>query len=333
MPASTLLLVSPDFVGRIASGRLTGRQASTIISQTLGTVEIVDSALVNAFEAYCLPWRLVQVLVVGVSQFAARHRTLRISWSIRWIVFGVAIVDNYFNGRWAAFVGVILIAVLSWTTGFFQKRCDHRSRTWATNSRSPKASEPTSPISSSAATAPSPPAKSRPTPPHLSRRNDRSRRPDGRRRGTVRRADRKASIRSRPASNSSSQAFGGRFTNPSQPWVQQGDDPGRWWIDVEQMTEDPLSGGETRLHRIAASLLGGPPVDLSRNIAGLDREHLRFVLAAIDHAGGGNEPDGWPEPCSDHHYDDTGGITIRTMRLGRPDRLGTRIGGGSRERH
>lgn len=87
-------------------------------------------------------------------------------------------------------------------------------------------------------------------------------------------------------------AFDGRFANPSQPWVQQGDDPGWWWIDVEQMTEDnygALSGGETRLLRIAASLLGGPPVDLSRNLAGLDRQHLQLVLDAIAHAGGSHE--------------------------------------------
>jgi len=87
------------------------------------------------------------------------------------------------------------------------------------------------------------------------------------------------------------QSFDGRFANPSQPWVQQGDDPGWWWIEVEQMTEDnygALSGGETRLLRIAASLLGGPPVDLSSNLAGLDREHLQRVLAAIAQAGGGH---------------------------------------------
>lgn len=58
-------------------------------------------------------------------------------------------------------------------------------------------------------------------------------------------------------------ACGGRFANSGQPWVQQGD-TGLWWIDVEQMNEDnfsALSGGETRLLRIAASLLDGPPVD------------------------------------------------------------------------
>lgn len=53
-----------------------------------------------------MPWQLVEVIVARVSQFAARHRTLRISWKTRWFVFGVAIVDNYLNVRWAAFVGV-----------------------------------------------------------------------------------------------------------------------------------------------------------------------------------------------------------------------------------
>lgn len=88
------------------------------------------------------------------------------------------------------------------------------------------------------------------------------------------------------------QAFGGRFANPGQPWVQQGDDPGWWWIDVEQMAEDnygALSGGEVRVLRIAASLLGGAPVDLSGNLAGLDRERIRLVLAAVAHASGAHE--------------------------------------------
>jgi hypothetical protein len=55
------------------------------------------------------------------SAIAARHRALRISWNIRWPVFDIAIVDNSLNARWPAFIGVILAAALSWTTGFFQK--------------------------------------------------------------------------------------------------------------------------------------------------------------------------------------------------------------------
>lgn len=49
------------------------------------------------------------------------------------------------------------------------------------------------------------------------------------------------------------------------------------------------SGGEQRLVRIAASLLGGPPVDLANDIPGVDRTVLALVLAAIAHAGGSHE--------------------------------------------
>ncbi len=126
MPSRTVLVVSPRFVAQVANGQLTDRQASAIVSQALGAVEVVDSVLVNVLETSCVPWRLVQVLVAMVTQFATRHRTLRFSWKIRWLVFGMATVDSYLNARWAAFVGVIVIAVMSWTTGFFQTRWGRR---------------------------------------------------------------------------------------------------------------------------------------------------------------------------------------------------------------
>ena len=126
MPSSSILVVSPEFVGQVANGQLPDRQASAIISHALGTVEVINSTLVNVLEAYCVPWRLVQVLIAIVSRLAARHGTLRLSWNIRWIVFGVATVDNYLNARWPAFVGVIVIAVLSGATGHFQHRWDQR---------------------------------------------------------------------------------------------------------------------------------------------------------------------------------------------------------------
>jgi hypothetical protein len=76
----------------------------------------------------------------------------------------------------------------------------------------------------------------------------------------------------------------GRFAASSQPWIQTGDDPGWSWVDVDQLTNDnlgALSGGQARMLRIAASLLGGAPVSLYEAIARLDRGHLQLVLAAI----------------------------------------------------
>lgn len=126
VPSRTVLVVSPEFVRQVASGQPTDREASAIVCQALGRAQVLDSTLVNALEAYCLPWRCVQILIDAAGQIAARHGLLRLSWKTRWIVFGVATVDNYLNARWPAFVGVILIAMLSCTTGHFQYRWERR---------------------------------------------------------------------------------------------------------------------------------------------------------------------------------------------------------------
>jgi hypothetical protein len=122
MPNRAKLVIAPEFIRQVANGELSDRQASAIISQALGHAEVHDSTLVIAIDAYCLPWRIVQIFTGAASQIAARSPILGISWKIRWIVFGAAVVDSYRNARWAALVGVLVIAMLSWSTGHFQKR-------------------------------------------------------------------------------------------------------------------------------------------------------------------------------------------------------------------
>lgn len=111
----------------------------------------------------------------------------------------------------------------------------------------------------------------------------------------------------------------GRFATHSQPWIQPGDDPGWWWVDVDQLTDDnlaALSGGEARLLRIAASLLGGAPVRLYDAVSGLDREHVQLVLAAIAHANGSHEHSGPPMPDPAGRYRTADGTRMSFARLG-----------------
>ena len=85
---------------------------------------------------------------------------------------------------------------------------------------------------------------------------------------------------------------GGRFATPGHPWIQPADQPGRWWLDPSRINDDTigaLSGGEQRVLRIVASLAAGEPVDLSRNLPGLDRPAIELVLAAVAHAAGSHE--------------------------------------------
>lgn len=91
-----------------------------------------------------------------------------------------------------------------------------------------------------------------------------------------------------------------RLATSGHRWVQRNSDfPDRWWIDADQINADTIgvySGGQQRVLRIAAALLGGQPVDLYRDVPGLDREHLGLVLAAIAHAGGSHEHSGDLQP-------------------------------------
>ncbi len=85
-------------------------------------------------------------------------------------------------------------------------------------------------------------------------------------------------------------AFGGRFADPSRPWVITKPD-GRMWVDVDVLCDasGALSGGERRIVAMVVALLDERPVDVVDVVTGLDREHLHLVLASLAHAAGSHE--------------------------------------------
>lgn len=128
-PTTRDLIISQQFLGWILAGTITDDQACAIVSHALGQQAVDSSALVVAVDTYCLPWAIVTQVVDGFNQVAARTPLFRFSWKIRWIVFGVAIIDSYLNHRWPALIGVTAIAVLSWTTGYFRARWESTLQT------------------------------------------------------------------------------------------------------------------------------------------------------------------------------------------------------------
>lgn len=73
------------------------------------------------------------------------------------------------------------------------------------------------------------------------------------------------------------------------PWIRREGDVAT--IDADDLLKHAgvWSGGEQRVVEIACSLLGGPAVDLSDVITGIDRPSLTLVLAALAHANGSHE--------------------------------------------
>lgn len=76
------------------------------------------------------------------------------------------------------------------------------------------------------------------------------------------------------------------------PWVRTDNAWKTSAVDFDRLGYEigALSGGEQRVARIASSLGQGVPVDLREDVAGLDLEPTRLVLAAIAHAAGLGEP-------------------------------------------
>lgn len=88
----------------------------------------------------------------------------------------------------------------------------------------------------------------------------------------------------------------GKAIYAGAPWITAleplgPDRPDMAAIDVDVLLEETggWSGSERRVVRIAASLLGGPAVELHEDLPGLDRRNLALVLAAVAHANGSHE--------------------------------------------
>lgn len=76
------------------------------------------------------------------------------------------------------------------------------------------------------------------------------------------------------------------------PWVGYDPDRDRYWFNTDAVEDyaGHLSGGQRRALDIAASIASDRhPVRLGDAASGLDREHIRLVLAAVAHAAGSHE--------------------------------------------
>lgn len=85
-------------------------------------------------------------------------------------------------------------------------------------------------------------------------------------------------------------AFGGRFAQPGQPWVEPVlNNDGMAWIDFEKIPDNigPLSSGERGILQIAASIGSMRcTVSLKDALWSLDDDNARLVVTAIAHSAG-----------------------------------------------
>lgn len=113
MPTRRDLVVSAGLLGPMANGWLADEKVAAVVSLASGRQPVTGSALVASVDAYCAPWHIVTILTSAIREAVIQTPLLLLAWRARWIVFGLAMIDNSSAGRWPALISVTLLALIS----------------------------------------------------------------------------------------------------------------------------------------------------------------------------------------------------------------------------
>jgi hypothetical protein len=116
-PCGGSLLVSEFMLARIREGRVSDLEVSVRVARVLGQLPAVGSRLTLAVAVYCLPWAIVEDVARRVAHRLARVPLMSLSWRMRPLVFGLGLVDAVQHARWEAAIPLLVLAVLTYTTG------------------------------------------------------------------------------------------------------------------------------------------------------------------------------------------------------------------------
>ncbi len=126
LPSDSDLVVSSRVVNWVVRGGYTDLQVSAVVAHGVGQQAVTRSRMVAAGEAFTLPWSLLVMLAAPIVGRLRTFGLIRGGWTVRWVVFAVAVWQSYSEGRWVGMWGVLVIATLSWSTGYLHRRWSRR---------------------------------------------------------------------------------------------------------------------------------------------------------------------------------------------------------------
>lgn len=117
VPSPGVLLVSESVLDALRAGRVSDAEVSVLVAHAFGQLPALGSRAVLAVEIYSLPWTIARAVVGKVANRLARAPLMSFSWKLRPVVFGLGLLDAVQHGRWEAAIPLIVLAVLTYTTG------------------------------------------------------------------------------------------------------------------------------------------------------------------------------------------------------------------------
>ena len=122
MPTRSDLVIGPSLITGVVMGQRPAEELSALVSHALGQEPVRSSLLVAVVDVCCTPWRVIEVVIAKLAPVVGRIPLAGLAWRVRWVVFAVAVVGAAQQGRWVGVAGAALLAVLTWSTGFFNRR-------------------------------------------------------------------------------------------------------------------------------------------------------------------------------------------------------------------
>lgn len=121
-PAPGHLVVTPGVVRWLEIGELPGDQFCALVKRALARLPVDGSRLVLATELYCAPWRAVRVVGAVLRPRGVIGAVVKLGWQLRPVVFVVAVVQSWVEGRWLTAVAVAALLLLSYAAGVLDRR-------------------------------------------------------------------------------------------------------------------------------------------------------------------------------------------------------------------
>ncbi len=117
VPCRGSLLVSEAMLARIREGQISDIEVSVRVARALGQLPAVGSRVTLMVAVYCLPWAIVETMASRIARRLARVPLMSLSWRMRPLVLGLGLVDAIQHSRWEAAVPLVVLTVLTYTTG------------------------------------------------------------------------------------------------------------------------------------------------------------------------------------------------------------------------